>query len=93
MVGKGLKSGELEMSKPEGYVGTLAITWENGEKNVFEIAQNKDHIRVGDHFVSPRNERSLQGILREMSEVMSYPPLKIKQYTWLELIHPIQFPK
>ncbi len=81
------------MSKPEGYIGTLAITWENGEKNIYEIAQSKDHIWVGDHFVSTRNEKSLQGILREISEVMSYPPQKIKQYTWLELDHPIKYPK
>ncbi len=81
------------MSKPEGYVGTLSIIWESGERNVFEIAQTKDHIWVGDHFVSVRNEKSLQGILREISEVMSYPPKKVKQYTWLELINPLKFPK
>ena len=81
------------MSKPEGYVGTLAITWENGERNVFEIAQNKGHIWVGDHFISVRNEKSLQGILREISEVMSYPPKQVKQYTWLELVNPIKYPK
>ncbi len=81
------------MSKPEGYIGTLAITWENGEKNIFEIAQSKGHIWVGDHFVSARNEKSLTGVLREISEVMSNPPQKIKQYTWLELDHPIQYPK
>lgn len=81
------------MSKTEGYIGTLSITWENGEKNKFEISQSKGCIWVGDHFVSPRNEKSLQGILREISEVMSYPPQRIKQYTWLELLHPIQYPK
>jgi len=43
--------------------------------------------------VSARNEKSLQGVLREISEVMSNPPQKIKQYTWLELMAPIQFPK
>jgi len=80
------------MYKPEGYVGTLVITWEDGERNIFEIAQNKDHIWVGDHFVSTRNEKSFQGILREISEVMSYPPRQIRQYTWLELDHPIQYP-
>jgi hypothetical protein len=81
------------MSKPDGYIGTLSITWENGEKNIFQIAQTHDHIWVGDHFVSARNEKSLQGMLREISEVMSYPPKKIRQYTWLELIHPIQYNK
>jgi hypothetical protein len=81
------------VSKPEGYVGTLSIIWENGERNVFEIAQNKGSICVGDHMVSARNEKSLQGVLREISEVMSNPPQKIKQYTWLELMAPIQFPK
>jgi hypothetical protein len=81
------------VSKPEGYVGTLAITWENGERNIFEIAQAKGYIWVGDHFVSSRNEKSLQGLLREISEIMSYPPQKVKQYTWLELVKPIQYPK
>ncbi len=81
------------MSKPEGYVGTLSITWEDGEKNIIEIAQNNGHIWVGDHFVSVRNEKSFQGILREISEVMSYPPRKIRQYTWLELAHPIEYPR
>ncbi len=81
------------MSKPEGYVGTLAITWENGERNVYQIAQANGYIWVGDHFVSSRNEKSMQGMLREISEIMSYPPQKIKQYTWLELISPIKFPK
>lgn len=81
------------MSKPEGYVGTLSIVWESGERNIFEIAQNKGRIWVGDHFVSVRNEKSLQGILREISEVMFNPPQKIKQYTWIELLAPMQFPK
>jgi hypothetical protein len=81
------------MSKPEGYIGTLAITWENGERNIYEITQTKDHIWVGEHFVSVSNERSFQGVLREISDVMSYPPKKVKQYTWLELVHPIQFSK
>jgi hypothetical protein len=81
------------VSKPEGYIGALAVTWENGEKNVYEIAQSKGHIWVGDHFVSVRNEKSLQGILSEISDIMSYPPQKVKQYTWLELVKPIQYPK
>lgn len=81
------------MSKPEGYVGTLAITWEDGEKNVYEIAQTKGHIWVGDHFISVANEKSLQGILKEISDIMSYPPKKIQRYTWLELISPIKYPK
>jgi hypothetical protein len=81
------------MSKPEGYVGTLSIIWENGERNVFEIAQANGHIWVGDHFVSVRNEKSLQGVLREISEVMSNRPQKIKQHTWLELIKPLDYPK
>lgn len=81
------------MSKPEGYVGTLSIIWEDGERNVFEIAQANGHIWVGDHFVSVRNEKSLQGVLREISEVMSSRPQKIKQHTWLELIKPLEYPK
>jgi hypothetical protein len=81
------------MNKPEGYVGTLSIVWENGERNVFEIAQKQGRIWVGDHFVGAANEKSMQGILREISEVMSYPPQKIRQYTWLELISPIKYPR
>jgi hypothetical protein len=81
------------MNKPEGYVGTLSITWENGEKNVYEIAQVKGHIFVGEHVISARNEKSFQGVLREISEVMSYPPKKVKQYTWLELVNQLNFPK
>jgi hypothetical protein len=94
-IGEILKSiiGAVEMSKPEGYVGTLSITWENGERNIFQIAQAKGYIWVGDHFVSPRNEKSLQGILREIGEVMGFQNQKIKQYTWLEMIKPIQYPK
>ena len=80
------------MSKPDGYVGTLAITWENGERDIFEIAQNKGKIWVGDHFVGVRNEKSLQGVLREISEVMFNPPQKIRQYTWIELMAPLKFP-
>ena len=52
------------MTKPAGYVGTLSIIWEDGERNIYEIAQTKDHIWVGDHFVSVRNEKSLQGVLQ-----------------------------
>jgi hypothetical protein len=81
------------MSKPAGYVGTLSITWENGERNIFEIAQHDDHIWVGEHFVSVRNEKSLQGVLREISEVMFNPPQKIRLYNWIELIAPMKFPK
>ena len=43
------------MSKPEGYIGTLSIIWENGDRDIFEIAQAKGHIWVGDHFVSVIN--------------------------------------
>jgi hypothetical protein len=81
------------MAKPLGYIGTLSVIWEDGERNIFEIAQTKDHIWVGDHFVSVRNEKSLQGVLREISEVMSYPPRKIRQYTWLELVGTLQYPR
>lgn len=81
------------MTRPEGYVGTLAVTWETGEKNVFEIAQTKGHIWVGEHFISPANEKSFQGIIREISDIMSYPPKKVKQYTWVELVTPLKYPK
>jgi hypothetical protein len=79
------------VNKAAGYIGKLLITWEDGEKNVYEIAQTKDHIRVGDHFISPRNEKSMQGVLREISEIMGYPPRRVKQYTWLEMVKPIRF--
>lgn len=79
------------MSRPDGYVGTLAVTWEDGEKNIYEIAQAKGHIWVGDHFISVSNEKSLQGVLREISEIMSFPPKKVRQYTWLELVNPLKF--
>ena len=81
------------MNKPLGYIGNLAVTWENGERNIFEIAQKEGHIWVGEHPVSSRNEKSLQGVLREISEVMNNPPQKIRQHTWIELIAPLQFPK
>ncbi len=86
-------TGGMKVSKPEGYIGTLAITWEDGDKNLFEIAQSRGHIWVGDHFVSSRNEKSLQGILREISEVMGHTPRRVRQYTWVELLKPIQYPK
>ncbi len=82
-----------KLAKPEGYVGTLSIIWEDGERNIFEISQAKGYIWVGDHFVSSRNEKSIQGILREISEVMGNPPKRVKQYTWLELVKPINYPK
>lgn len=81
------------MTRPDGYIGTLSITWDDDRKNTFEISQNKGYIWVGEHFVSARNEKSMQGVLREISEVMGNPPKKVKQYTWLELVKPLQFPK
>jgi len=88
-----MSAGGKPMIKPEGYVGTLSIIWENEERNVYEIAQRQGQIWVGDHAVSVRNEKSLQGVLREISEVMFSRPQKIKQYTWLELVAPMTFPK
>jgi hypothetical protein len=81
------------MSKPLGYIGTLSVIWEDGDRNVFQIGQDKEHIWIGEHLVSPRNEKSFQGILREISEVLSYPPKKVRQYTWLELVGKIDYPK
>jgi hypothetical protein len=81
------------MSKPAGYIGTLSVIWEDNERNIYEIAQTKEHIWVGDHFVSVRNEKSMQGLLREISDVMSFPPKKVRQYTWLELVGKLDFPK
>jgi len=81
------------MTKPTGYIGTLSIIWEDGERNVFEISQNNEHIYIGEHVVSFRNEKSFQGVLREISEVMSYPPKKVKQHNWLELVGKLEYPK
>ena len=81
------------MSRPEGFVGTLSITWDDGQINVYQIAQTNGHIWVGEHSVSVRNEKSMEGVLREISEIMSYPPKKIRQHTWLELVNPIKFSK
>jgi hypothetical protein len=78
------------MNRPEGYVGKLQITWEDGEKNVFEVAQKDGYIWVGDHVISPRNEKSLKGVVTEISEVFNK---KVRQNTWIELVNPIQFPK
>ena len=80
------------MAKAEGYVGTLSITWENGDKNIFQISQKQGRIWVGEHLVSINNERSFQGVLHEIADVMSYPPQKVRQYTWLELVGKIEYP-
>jgi hypothetical protein len=78
------------MNKPEGYVGKLQITWEDGEKNVFDVAQKDGYIWVGDHVIGPRNEKSLKGMVTEISEVFNK---KARQHTWVELTRPLQFPK
>jgi len=76
-----------------GYIGTLSVVWENGERNVFQIAQNKNGIYIGEHMVTPRNEKSMVGVLREISEIMGNPPPKVKQYNWLELKQALRFPE
>ncbi|HSW58604.1 MAG TPA: hypothetical protein VLH15_09390 [Dehalococcoidales bacterium] len=81
------------MPQKEGYIGKLSITWEDGERTTFEIAQTREHIWIDDHFVSVRNEKSWQGLLREISEVMTYPPKKIRQHNWLELVGQLKYPK
>jgi hypothetical protein len=73
------------MNKPVGYIGRQAIVWEDGERNTFDISQIKGQIQIGEHLVSMRNHKNFQGVLREISEVMSNPPRKIKSYNWLEL--------
>jgi hypothetical protein len=78
------------MTRPEGYIGKLQITWQNGDKNVFEVAQKDGYIWIGDHVVSPRNEKSMKGVLAEISEVFNQP---IRQYTWVELVGTLKFPK
>jgi hypothetical protein len=81
------------MSKPEGYIGTLSVTWESGEKHQFEISLSDNRLWVGAHAVSVTNEKSLHGVLREISDVITHPPEKVKQYSWVELVRPLQFPK
>ncbi len=81
------------MSKPDGYIGTLSVIWEDGDRNVFEIYKRNGRTLVGDHLVSVRNSKSLQGIILEISGIMSYPAKKVRQYNWLELITPLQFQK
>ena len=78
------------MSRSEGYVGTLQVTWENGQKNAVEVAQKDGFIWLGDHVVGPRNEKSMKGLLDEISGVFNK---KVRQYTWLELVTPLKFPK
>ena len=80
------------MAKPVGYVGTLSVIWEDGEKHIFEISEKDGRIWIGDHPVNVRNEKSMQGLLQEINEVMGYSQ-KIRQHTWLELIRPITYPK
>jgi hypothetical protein len=79
------------MDRREGYIGKLSVTWETGEKNIFEIAQSKDRIWIGDHLVNPHNEKSLQGILNEINEVFGKYE-KIKSYNWVELVGRLKFP-
>jgi hypothetical protein len=81
------------MSRPEGYIGKLEIVWEDGEKNVYEIAQREGFIWVGDHVVSPRNEKSMKGVLEEIAEIYSHPPRKIRQHRWVEMVGQLKFPK
>jgi hypothetical protein len=80
-------------NRPEGYVGKLEIAWADGEKNVFEVSQKDGFIWIGDHVVSPRNEKSMKGVLEEVSTVFSEPPRKINQYRWVELVGQLRFPK
>jgi hypothetical protein len=79
------------MSKPEGYVGKLSITWENGEQNVFEISQSQSNIWIGEHKVHPQNEKTFKGILREIGEVFGESH-KIKSYNWIELVSALKYP-
>jgi hypothetical protein len=81
------------MSKPDGYIGTLSVTWENGQKNDFEISLSGNRLWIGSHAVSVSNEKTFRGILREISEVLNSTPQNVKQYTWKELTRPLQFPK
>ena len=78
------------MSRPEGYAGKLQVTWENGDKNTFELSQKDGYIWIGEHVVSPRNEKSLKGVLEEISEIFH---LKVRQHNWVELVTPLKFPK
>jgi hypothetical protein len=81
------------MNRSPGYVGKLEIAWEDGEKNVFEVSQKDGFIWIGDHVVSPRNEKNMKGVLEEIGSVFCDPPRKIRQYRWVQLVGQIQFPK
>ena len=78
------------MNRSEGYVGTLQVVWENGEKNAVEVSQKDGFIWMGDHVVGPRNEKSMKGLMDEIGSVFNK---KVRQYTWLELVNPLKFPK
>jgi hypothetical protein len=80
------------MSRLEGYIGTLTVTWENEEKNNFEISLSGNRMWIGAHAVSVLNEKTLQGLLREIGEVLNNSQ-SIKKYSWMELVRPLQFPK
>jgi hypothetical protein len=80
------------MAKPVGYVGTLSVIWEDGTKHIFEIALNDGRIWIGDHAVSVRNEKSMQGLLTEINDVMGMKQ-KVRLHTWLELLKPLTYPK
>jgi hypothetical protein len=82
-----------EMGRPEGYIGTLSVTWDSGEKQQFEISLSNNRLWIGTHAVSPFNEKSLGGVLREISQIIGREPSQIKTHTWTELIQPLQFPK
>jgi hypothetical protein len=77
------------MSKPEGYIGKLSLTWENGEQNSIEISQSQGYIWIGEHKVHPQNEKTFKGLLREIGEV--FGPQKIESYNWIELISPLKY--
>jgi hypothetical protein len=54
-------------------------------KKYFRYQPDQGTNPIGEHLVSMRNHKNFQGVLREISEVMSNPPRKIKSYNWLEL--------
>jgi hypothetical protein len=73
------------MNRSPGYVGKLEIAWEDGEKNVFEVSQKDGFIWIGDHVVSPRNEKNMKGVLEEIGSVFSDRLAKsgnIAGYSW-----------
>ena len=81
------------MGRPLGYIGTLAITWQDGQKNEFQISFSQNKLWIDEHPVRAGNDKDFHGLLGEFAEVFSHPRQKVEKYNWLELVKPMQYPK